>query len=93
MKKAIGGVIMVLRVLFIVVGLGCAALEAAKTYTVNIESKTRPANVAAEEADQTAIDKFIVVLRDLVETLRQSPLWLATTVVGILLVYIGYLMH
>jgi len=93
MKRAIGGVIMVLGVLFIVVGLGCAILEASKSYTVQISSKTQVKNVAAEEIEQTAVDKFIVVLRDLVETLRQSPLWLATTVVGILLIYIGYLMH
>ena len=93
MKRAIGGVIMVLGVLFIVVGLGCAILEAGKSYTVQISSKTQVKNVAAEEIEQTALDKFIVVIRDLVETLRESPLWLATTVVGILLVYIGYLMH
>jgi hypothetical protein len=93
MKRAIGGVIMVLGVLFIVVGLGCAALEAGKTYTVKISSKTQVENVGAQEIEQTALDKFIVVIRDLVETLRESPLWLATTVVGILLVYIGYLMH
>ena len=93
MKRAIGGVIMVLGVLFIVVGLGCAALEAGKAYTVQLTSRTHVENVGAQEIEQTAVDKFIVILRDLVDTLRQSPLWLATTVVGILLVYIGYLMH
>jgi uncharacterized membrane protein len=93
MKRAIGGIVMVLGVVFIILGLVCATLEASKSFSKSLVSKTQPTNVGAEERELSDVDKVITALEGLLKELRQSPIWLASVVVGILLVYIGYLMH
>jgi hypothetical protein len=93
MKRAIGGIVMVVGVLFIILGSACATFEASKTYTLKLVSKTQIANVAAEETELDTLDKITMALASLVKELRESPLWLASVVVGIILVYVGYLMH